>query len=162
MNDNIKSVKIGLFLIMLSILFGIALGVGFGASEDFFKSYISEGVSMYPDVHDEKSNSKIWRYVQRAHFHSLAIASLSLGLVILIALSSLKSKLKTISSTLVGLSGLYSFSWFSMFILSPSIGRSAAHDHIVTKLFAYIGTGALLLGFLIIFLNLFLNMFQEE
>ncbi len=161
MNNEVKKVKIGLFLVMLTLLFGIGLGVGFGVAEDSVKSYISEGIASHPDVHDGKSQSKIWRYAQRSHFHATGIAAFSIGLVILIMFSSLKEKLKTISSILVGVGGLYPLSWFSMFILAPSIGRSAAHHHVITEMFTYVGVGGLLLGIAILCANLFLDMFQE-
>ena len=161
MINEIKAVKIGLFLIMLTLIFGIGLGVAFGVFEDSFKSYISEGVEAHADVHDEKSNSKIWRYAQRTHFHATGIAAFSIGLVILIMFSSLKIKLKTVSSILVGLGGLYSLSWFTMFLLAPSIGRSADHHHIITITFTYIGIGSLLSGIGILCANLFLNKFHE-
>ena len=161
MNNEVKAVKIGLFLVMLTLIFGIGLGVGFGVAEDSVKSYISDGVASHADVHDDKSNSKIWRYAQRSHFHATGIAAFSIGLVLLIMVSSLKRTLKTVSSVLVGLGGLYPLSWFTMFILAPSIGRSAAHHHILTETFTYIGVGGLLLGIVILCANLFLDMFQE-
>ena len=161
MNNEVKTVKIGLFLVMLTLIFGISLGVGFGVTEDSVKSYISDGIASHADVHDDKSNSKIWRYAQRAHFHATGIAAFSIGLVLLIMISSLKRKLKTISSVLVGLGGLYPLSWFTMFILAPSIGRSAAHHHVITETFTYVGIGGLLLGIAILSANLFLDMFQE-
>jgi len=77
-------------------------------------------------------------------------------------LSSLKQKLKTVSSFLVGLGGLYPLSWFTMFLLAPSIGRSAAHSHFMTETFTYIGVGGLLLGLTILCANLFLGMFRNE
>lgn len=161
MNKEIKAVKIGLFLIMLNLIFGIGLGVTFGVSEKLFKSYISAGVDAHADIHDEESKSKIWRYALRTHFHATGISAFSLGLVILIMFSSLKRKLKTVSSILVGLGGLYPLSWFTMFILAPSIGRSAAHHHIITESLTYISVGGLLLGIGILCANLFLNMFHE-
>jgi len=60
----------------------------------------------------------------------------------------------------VGLGGLYPLSWFSMFILAPSIGRGAAHHHIVTEMFTYIGVGSLLAGIAILCANLFLGLFR--
>jgi len=161
MNEEMKAVRTGLFLVMLTLIFGIGLGITFGVAEDSVKSYISDGVASHADVHDEKSNSKIWRYAQRAHFHATGISAFSIGLVLLIMFSSLKMKLKTASSILVGLGGLYPLSWFTMFILAPSIGRSAAHHHVITEMFTYIGVGGLLLGIAILCANLFLDMFHE-
>ncbi len=161
MHEEMKTVRIGLFLVMLTLIFGISLGVGFGIAEDSVKSYIADGVMAHENLHDDKSNKKIWRYAQRAHFHATGIAAFSIGLVLLIMLSSLKRKLKTVSSILVGLGGLYPLAWLTMFILAPSLGRSAAHNHIVTEMFTYVGIGGLLLGIAILCANLFLEMFHE-
>jgi len=162
MNDEIKAVRIGLFLVMLTLLFGIGMGVGFGVAEDSVKSYISDGVASHAELHDEKSNSKIWRYAQRSHFHATGISAFSIGLVLLIMFSTLKRKLKTMASILIGLGGLYPLSWFTMFILSPSIGRNAAHHHLMTEMFTYIGVGGLLLGIGFLCSNLFLGMFCDS
>ena len=146
MNDEIKTVKIGLFLVMLTLIFGIGLGVVFGVIEDSVKSYITEGVAAHPAVHDEQSSSKIWRYAQRAHFHATGIAAFSIGLLLLIMHSSMGGRLKRAAAFLVGLGGLYPLSWLTMFILAPSVGRSAAHHHIVTELLVYISVFGLLAG----------------
>ncbi|ORU94254.1 MAG: hypothetical protein A6F70_08075 [Cycloclasticus sp. symbiont of Bathymodiolus heckerae] len=161
MNDVIKPVKTGLLIVMLALFFGVGMGVSFGVSEDTYKSYVSDNVAKYPEVHDEKSTSKIWRYAQRAHFHSTGVAAFSLGLVILTMFSSMSAVLKSRVSILIGLGGLYPLSWYTMFYLAPSIGRSAAHGHIVTEVFTYIGVGGLLLGMILLSLNLFLNFFKE-
>ena len=162
MNEMMSSIRPGLFLVMLTLIFGISMGVYFGVAEDSVKSYISEGVAAHPDVHDEKSNSKIWRYAQRSHFHATGIAAFSIGLLLLIMHSSLARKQKTITSILVGLGGLYPMSWFTMFMLAPSIGRSAAHHHLVTEIFTYIGVGSLLLGIAVLCTNLFFGACQEK
>lgn len=159
---HFQDVKLGLFLVMLTLIFGIGMGVTFGIAEDDIKSYISTGVNSHPEVHDINSTDKIWRYAQRSHFHATGIAAFSLGLVLLIALSSLKPGMKTITSILVGLGGLYPLSWFNMFILAPEVGRSAAHTHVVTELLTYIGVGSLLIGIVFLCTNLFLNLFSEH
>ncbi len=162
MTEEIKVVKVGLFLVMLTLIFGISMGVIFGVSEDSVKSYIAEGVAIHTDLHDEKSNGKIWRYAQRSHFHATGIAAFSIGLIVLIMFSSLKKRLKTVSAILVGLGGLYPLSWLTLFILAPSIGRDAAHHHLITEIFTYVGVGGLLLGIAILCANLFLELFQTR
>ena len=161
MNRELNTVKAGLFLVMLTLIFGIGMGVVFGVNEDSVKSYITEGVAAHPDVHDDQSSSKIWRYAQRAHFHATGIAAFSIGLLLLIMHSSLGSKLKAVAAVLVGLGGAYPLAWFSMFVLAPSIGRSAAHHHIVTEMFTYIGVGGLLAGIALLCANLFLGVLRE-
>jgi hypothetical protein len=49
-----------------------------------------------------------------------------------------------------------------MFFLAPSIGRHAAHEHLLTNLFTFIGVGGLLLGILILVANLFLGHFKAQ
>jgi len=161
MNEEIKTVKIGLFLVMLTLIFGIGMGVVFGLVEDSVKSYIAEGIAAHPAVHDKQSSGKIWRYAQRAHFHATGIAAFSIGLLLLLMHSSLGRKLKMAAAVLVGLGGMYPLSWFTMFILAPSIGRGAAHDHFVTLMFIYIGVGSLLAGITILSANLFFGAFHK-
>lgn len=161
-NSELSYVKLGLFLTMLSLLFGLSLGIGFGVAEDNFQTYISQGVDSTPAVHDEKSKDKIWRYAQRAHFHAMGIAAISFVLILLAMHSSLSITLTKFVAFCIGLSGFYPLSWFSMFLLSPTIGRTAAHHHIITELLTYTGVGGLLLGIFILSCNLFFNLFERN
>ena len=147
---------------MLGLLFGIGLGITFGVNEAFFETYVTQGIAAHPELHDADSPEKIWRYAQRAHFHANGIAAFSIGLLLLISASSLKQRLKTITATFIGFGSLYPLAWLTMFILSPSIGRDAAHAHLVTELLTYIGVGGLLLGIAILLGNLFLGLFSER
>lgn len=162
MEKELSIVKIGLALVLLGLLFGVGMGIVFGVNEEVFKDYIAQGITANPDVHDAKSADKIWRYAQRAHFHATGIAAFSLGLVILVMFSTLKPTYKKTSAILLGLSSFYSFSWYTMFWLAPSIGRGPAHAHILTEFFAYTGVGGLLLGAFILCANLFMGSFQEK
>ena len=162
LNIDLKVIKIGLLITLLSLVFGIGLGIVFGAKEEVFKNYISQNIQENPTVHDDKSKDKIWRYVQRAHFHSTGIAAYSLALLLIILVSKMKENAKRLSSTLIGVGTLYSFSWYLMFYLAPTIGRDAAHSHILTESIVYISTGAFLIGLFMIFGSLFFDMFNEE
>ncbi len=150
MDKLIADIRPGLVLVLLSLLFGIAMGIGFGVNEDYFKDRIAEGIVNYPAVHDEKSQAKIWRYAQRAHFHATGISAFSIGLLLLLGATRLKAPVKNLASFLIGLGGLYPLGWLSMFVLAPSIGRSAAHHHILTESLSYVGVGGLLAGLLIL------------
>ena len=129
MREELQKVKIGLALVLLGLAFGVGMGISFGVNEDAYKNYIAEQVQAHPQVHDEKSKDKIWRYAQRAHFHATGIAAFSLGLIILVMFSGMKAGLKTVSAILIGLSGFYPLSWLSMFMLAPAIGRDPAHEN---------------------------------
>jgi len=162
MNNELKLVKVGLGLVVFGLLFGIVMGMTFGINEDIFKNYITEGIAANPTVHDAKSPDKIWRYAQRAHFHATGIAAFALGLVFLVMFSDLKPKMKTASSFFLGLSSFYPLAWLTMYILAPSLGRGAAHSHIVTETFASIGMGGLLVGCFLVLGNVFLGVFRNE
>ncbi len=161
MGIQLSEIKSGLALVFLGLAFGMAMGVGFGVNEDFFKDYIAEGIAAHPEVHDAKSQDKIWRYAHRAHFHSTGIAAFSIGLLLLVSLSSMGKNLKKVTSVLIGLGFLYPLAWLSMFLLAPSIGRGAAHSHIATELFTYVGVGGLWAGFIILTGNLFFGIFAQ-
>ena len=74
----------------------------------------------------------------------------------------MKDNAKSFSSTMIGIGTLYPFSWYLMFLLAPTIGRDAAHNHILTESIVYVSTGAFLIGLFMIFSSLFFNMFNEE
>ncbi|MGV6827680.1 MAG: hypothetical protein ACWA5Q_11970 [bacterium] len=154
MEKLLQDIRPGLLLVMLALLFGIGLGVGFGVNEDYFKDYIAQGIQANPEVHDAKSQSKIWRYGQRAHFHATGIAAFSIGLLLLTGATRLKSSVKKLTSILIGLGGLYPLAWFAMFVMAPSMGRGAAHDHLVTETLTYVGTGGLIAGLVILMIGL--------
>ena len=161
LNIVLKVIKIGLLITLLSLLFGIGLGIVFGAKEEVFKNYISQNIQANPTLHDDKSKDKIWRYVQRAHFHSAGIASYSLALLLIILVSKMKTNAKSFSSTMIGIGTLYPLSWYLMFYLAPQIGRDAAHNHILTESIVYISTGAFLIGLFMIFSSIFLDKFNQ-
>ena len=161
MNEELGIVKAGLAMVLLGLMFGIALGVTFGVNEDGVKGFITEGIAAHPEVHDEKSKTKIWRYAQRAHFHATGISAYSLGLIILVMFSSMKRKIKSATSILIGLSSFYPLSWFVMFLVAPSIGREPAHHHYLTELFTYLGVGGLVTGMLLLIGNLFFGLLGE-
>ena len=137
------------------------MGIAFGVAEDVFKDFAKAGVALYPELHDAKSPGKIWRYAQRAHFHATGIGALTIGLIILVAFTSLRTSLNSLTATLIGLGGLYPLSWLSLFLLSPSMGRGPAHGALTTELLAYSGTACLLAGIAVLGGNLFFGWGRE-
>jgi len=161
MSTELSNVKAGLAIVLLGLFFSVALGISFGVNEDAYKNFVADGISAHPEVHDEKSQDKIWRYAQRTHFHAGGISAFCLGLIILVMFSDLRSRWKHISAALIGLGSFYPLAWLSMFFLSPSIGRGAAHEHILTKLLTFIGVGGILFGSFFLLANLFLGRFKN-
>jgi hypothetical protein len=162
MSADISTIKAGLAIVLIGLFFNIGLGIAFGVNEDAFQDYVAEGVAAHPQFHDETSADKIWRYALRTHFHAGGIAAFCLGLILFVRFSDLSHRLQKISSILIGLGSVYPLAWLSMFLLSPSIGRAAAHEHILTKLFTIVGVAGLLLGFFFLVANLFFGAFKEQ
>jgi len=135
MSVELSTVRAGLAIVLLGLFFNVALGISFALNEDAYKDYVAEGIEAHPELHDDTSKDKIWRYAQRTHFHAGGVAAFSLGLIILVMFSDLPRKLQRSSSVLIGLGSFYPFAWLSMFFLAPSIGRGPAHEHILTNLF---------------------------
>ncbi len=162
LHQELKSVRLGLLFSMLTLIFGIGMGVAFSTNEDAFKGYVKAGVAANPQVHDAKSNKKIWRYAQRAHFHAAGIGAFTLGLVVLTGLTGMAARMKTMTAALIGLGGLYPFSWLSMFFKAPEIGREAAHHAMLTELWVYGGVGCLLVGLILLFSHLFFGTGSQQ
>ncbi len=162
MSAEVATVKAGLAIVLVGLFFSVALGISFAVNEDIYKDYVADGIAANPAVHDEDSEDKIWRYAQRTHFHAGGIAAFCLGLIILVMFSDLPRKLQRTSSILIGLGSLYPLAWLCMFFLAPSIGRGAAHDHVLTLLFTIVGVGGLLVGSFFLIANLFLGKFRES
>ena len=161
MSNVLTSVRPGLALIILTLLFGVVLGISFGINEDGYQKWIAEGIAAHPTLHDEHSKAEIWRFVERAHFHATGIAAFSLGLILVVALSGMRAGMKKISSALIGLAGFYPLSWLSIFMLAPSMGPDGAEGALLPKMFVLIGVGGLLCGLAILALHLLFDMWKE-
>ncbi|MDO8413699.1 MAG: hypothetical protein Q7S51_07930 [Gallionellaceae bacterium] len=161
MNNALRNIRPGLFLALLTLLFGIVMGISFGANEAGYEHWIAQEIALHPTLHDADSPEKIWRYAQRAHFHATGIGAFSLGLMLLVGLTGMRARMKTICSTLIGLSGFYPLGWLSIFMLAPSMGREPAHEAAITQVLVYVGVIGLLSGLLILALHLLFDMWKE-
>lgn len=164
MKHEITKVKVGLAFVLSGLLFGLFMGVLFGIYEEGVKSYITEGVMMNLSVHKDPTvaEDKIWRYAQRSHFHAMGIAATSLALILLVMATSLRARMKSLTATLISMINLYPLAWLSMFLLSPTIGRSAAHSHIITEAFTYISLLGILSGLVLLITHIYFGSFHED
>lgn len=160
MTADISNIKTGLAIVLIGLFFSVGLGISFGLYEGAYQDFIAQGIAANPDVHNDSSGAKIWRYALRTHFHAGGIAAFCLGLVILVVFSNMSTMFKRLSSTLIALGSLYPLSWMSMLVLAPGIGTRAAHNHFLTIGFTYIGVGGLLLGSFFLVANLYLDRFR--
>lgn len=159
---SVQNIRPGLALVLLGLVFGIAMGIAFGVCEDSFKDYVKVGIAANSEVHDAKSQDKIWRYAQRAHFHATGISAFSLGLLILLMHSTLSAGRQKAVSILIGLGSFYPMAWLTMYVLAPSVGRQAAHSHVLTEIFTFVGVGGLTIGIVYLSLNLVFGFFTSK
>ncbi len=162
MKTGTITINIGIAQMIASLLFGIAMGIGFGINEDVFQNYVARGIAAHPEVHDADSPDKIWRYAQRAHFHATGISAFSLALVALMLLSHMKRSVVGMASLFLGFGGWYPMAWLAMFIMAPDIGRQAAHEHMVTHAIVYVSVGGLLVGLALCLGGLWAKGFREQ
>ncbi len=124
----------GLFLAVVTLLFGFGLGVVFGLNEDFIKSRLAasaEAVSttMYQDD-AEKSKAvldKSWVYMQRAHLHAGSLGVVAVSLSLLVVLLGTGPRVARTLSLGLGLGGLgYSVYWLLAGWRAPGLGSTSA------------------------------------
>ena len=138
-----------LIIAVCGIFFGILIAVMFGANEDFFQDKIQNGLKLNSKIQQienpdakaaaiEKESSKNWRYYQRFHFHSSAIGSMSVALLLLLSFIQVPKKISKGLAWLMATSGcLYPFVWLFAAIYGPIIGRGVAKEKFA--IFGYMG-----------------------
>lgn len=151
--ENLKSCKLGLFLSLLTLLFGFGLGVSFGAFEDDMKKSLEEKAeSVYHSAYkgDEKKLEKVtkksWVYMKRAHLHANGLGTSSLALIILLSMIASCPIKKRIISLSLGLGSLgYSLFWMYAGLKAPLLGSTGAAKESLAWL-ALPSSGLLVLG----------------
>ena len=150
--------KFPFILTITSMILGVFIAILFGVNEHLFKDKISQDLNnnqkIMSIVDEGKREAKIkaessknWRYYQRFHFHSTGIASMTLGVLILLSFSMGSSVLKLVASYMVSIGGfLYPFIWLFAAMYGPIMGRTAAKESFA--IFGYMG-GVFLLGLLV-------------
>ena len=147
--------KIPILLSIIAIIGGVFISIIFGANESFLQDRITQGLEKnikIQSISDEnKKNEKIksehekaWRYYQRYHFHANGIASMTLGLVILLSFIKASKKKILIASYMISIGGfLYPFVCLFAALYGPEMGRNEAKE--AFAIFGYMG-GIYLLG----------------
>ena len=162
MEEKMRSVKWGILLAVLTILFGFFLGAVMGGAEEAIKEYwqtlAQPGLSTIYQNDPQKITvviNQAWKMLQRAHMHAAAIGTASLILMLVLANIRAKAIYKQVGSLLLGLGGLgYSMSWFLVAFRVPVIGNIHATKDAI-HLLAAPSIGMLLLGTaMVLFLGL--------
>lgn len=130
---TLRPVLPGLFLAVLTLLFGFGLGVVFGLNEDIIKSRLNasaDAVSagVYADAAAKKAVvDKSWNYMQRAHLHAGSLGVVAVALSMVVVLIGTGPRVSRAVSVGLGAGSLgYSVYWLLAGFRAPGLGSTTA------------------------------------
>lgn len=123
--------RAGLIFSLVTLLFGVGLGVVFGVAEDQVKSHFE---TLYTDAHPDnpssdsvRSTSKAWTYIKRAHIHAMGLGAAGLGLAFSLLATKAGRKTSGIGTLVAGIGGLgYGLFWLWAALRIPVLDSSDA------------------------------------
>lgn len=127
---HLKTVRFGLILALLSILYGYVLGIAFGAAEDSIQDGLRHsGQTVLATVYhgDEAALEKVlkssWGYYKRAHLHAGALGASAVAQILLLSLLVASPRWKAATSFLLGGGALgYGVYWMLAGRRAPLVG----------------------------------------
>jgi hypothetical protein len=135
--ERLVSVRVGLVLGLLAVLYGWILGAAFGAAEHQIREIFVADAEASRAVYLERAkgdeavagaamkrmDEAAWRYFLRAHLHAGGIGSIAIGASLL--LSMLSRGPRGLASTLLGLGAVgYPLFWMLAGLRAPGIGST--------------------------------------
>jgi hypothetical protein len=134
MTPDLGSVRIGIALALLTLLYGFSLGGAFGAFEDNIKGSLEASAMAVKDTvyqGDEAAMKKItaksWTYMKRAHLHANGLGTAALAIIFVLAGTRASSRVRGVISTALGLGALgYASFWMFAALTAPALGST--HD----------------------------------
>jgi hypothetical protein len=131
---DLKTVRVGLVLALLSILFGYGIGIMFGAAEDSLKDGLkASGEAVLATVYKgeaealQKVLDKSWAYYKRAHLHAGALGASAVAQILLLAGLAVRPWLKSITAAMLGAGALgYGVYWLLAALRAPGMGSTSA------------------------------------
>lgn len=134
MRLNLRPVLPGLFLAVVTLLFGFFMGVVFGLNEDAIKSRLNASAAAVATAvyQDDAAAAKAvvdksWAYMQRAHLHAGSLGAVAAILsVVLVMLRTGPRLAMTLSSALGAGSLGYSVFWMWAGFRAPGLGSTGA------------------------------------
>lgn len=131
----LRTVRWGLVLALLAVVFGFGMGGVFGAFEESVKAHLKAGgeaalaTAYGGDAAKLKPVlDKSWVYLQRAHLHGGAIGAVALGLGLLLAsLPGAASRARAVAAAASGAGALgYGVYWLLAGLRAPGLGSTGA------------------------------------
>ena len=152
----IKTMRAGVSLALLTLLYGFGLGLSFGVAEDSIKGHLHDEAQAVlaqkyggEQAAADKVSSKSWTYFKRAHLHANGLGTTSLALIGLMALVPVPAGRRRTAALLLGAGALaYSMFWMFAGLRAPGLGSTGAAKESLAWL-ALPGSGACVLGLLL-------------
>ena len=134
MTLDLGSVRIGIVLALLTLVYGFGLGGAFGAFEDNIKGSLEASATAVKDTvyqGDEAAMNKItgksWIYMKRAHLHANGLGTAALAIIFVLAGTRASSRVRGVISAALGIGALgYASFWMFAAITAPALGST--HD----------------------------------
>ncbi len=134
MTYSIRPILPGLFLAVLTLLFGFFLGVVFGLNEEAIKSrLVASAAAVDVAVYQQDATAakavvdKSWSYMQRAHLHAGSLGAVAAILSLVLVALRTAPRIATVISTALGAGGLgYSVFWMWAGFRAPGLGSTGA------------------------------------
>lgn len=132
--SNWRAASAGLFLAVLTILFGQGMGVVFGLNEEVIKSRLKASAAGVRDTVYKGDDAalkavldKSWSYMQRAHLHAGAMGTTALGLIVVVGLLGTSRRTTLAIGVALGAGGFgYSVFWMWAGFRAPALGSTGA------------------------------------
>lgn len=129
---QLRQFWIGIILALMTLFYGIGLGIAFGVAEDGIKGSIKASAQevfsvVYKSDKAEmaKVTDKSWAYFKRAHIHANGMGAVSLLLIVLLSLIKRHRLLRIITSIGLGTGALgYSLFWMFAGMKAPGLGST--------------------------------------
>lgn len=156
--SNLKIVRIGLILALLSILFGYLFGIAFGAWEDGMKADLrASGEVVLASVYQgdegalQKVLDKSWAYYKRAHLHGGALGASAVAQILLLLALTAAPRWKAGTAFLLGAGALgYAVFWMLAAQRAPGLGSTDLAKESLDWL-AMPSSGACVIGTVLVF-----------
>ena len=134
MTFDLSSVRIGIVLALLTLLYGFSLGGAFGAFEDNIKGTleasamaVKDTVYQGDDAAMKKITAKSWTYMKRAHLHANGLGTAALALIFVLGGTRASVMIRRVVSGAIGIGALgYSSFWMFAALTAPALGST--HD----------------------------------
>ena len=134
MTFDLGSVRIGIVLALLTLLYGFGLGGTFGVFEDNIKGTLEASAMAVKDTvyqGDEAAMKKItgksWTYMKRAHLHANGLGTAALAIILVLGGTRASVTIRRVVSGAIGIGALgYSSVWMFAALTAPALGST--HD----------------------------------